>query len=364
MGELAHRRPQSVAEAQTVDYTKALNYLGLSPGQPAAQALILVCQRYRLDPLLGHISLYDGKPYVHFAGYLHIANDHKEFDGIECVREWETDTHFHATVRVHRRGRSFPSERTGRSAKLKRKKDGSKYEDEHADAKAFAQACRRALRMCFNVDHPEPAEDHGETPAPAPVVEVARMVDGQVAEKSGEVGERLPPTTMGHAFRDDPTVPDPTSPPAVVGDLPPGVAGPGGGAPTSAAAPHQGDEPAAATPTQGGDASDADAQGVGPKEQRGVPPTANPAAPSVLPGPTPPIQGPSVDNTNTEPGSIVRWASQHGLVHSRVLAHLRREHPDDFGDLRSVQDLWALGGESSQRAIAYLEAAFEAASEP
>jgi hypothetical protein len=188
MTELAHRRPQSVAEAHEVDYIKALNYLGLSPGQPAAQALILVCQRYDLDPLLGHISLYDGKPYVHYAGYLHIGNSNPHYEGAECVREWEDGTYNYATVRVHRDDRKFYAERTGKSRKVKPKKGGGTYVDEFADAKAFAQAHRRALRLAFNVDHPEPAEDHGETPAPGPVVEVARMVDGQVAEQMSGAG--------------------------------------------------------------------------------------------------------------------------------------------------------------------------------
>src|SRR5829696_7002615 len=175
MTDLAHRRPQSVAEHAEVDYAKALSYLGLNAASPQAHALVLVCKRYQLDPLLGHVSLYDGKPYVHFAAYLHIANADPHFDGIECVREWSDDTYYWATVRVHRDDRNFPAERTGKSRKVKKKRDGSTYEDDQADAKAFAQAARRALRMAFNVDAPEPGEDH-ETPAPEPVVEVARMV--------------------------------------------------------------------------------------------------------------------------------------------------------------------------------------------
>ena len=181
MSELAHRRPQTVATQ--VDWDAALRYLNLSPKDPRAQALVMVCNRYDLDPMLGHVSLYDGKPYVHFAGYLHIANSHPAYLGPETVREWEDDTYYHATVRVHRSDRSFPSERTGKSRKVKRKKDGTTYTDEDADAKAFAQACRRVLRMAFNVAHPDPGEEDGDpVPAPTPVVEVVRMtqVDGGV----------------------------------------------------------------------------------------------------------------------------------------------------------------------------------------
>lgn len=222
MTELAQRRPQSVAEHAHVDYSKALQYLGLTPGQPAAQALILVCKRYELDPLLGHVSLYDGKPYVHFAGYLHIANAHPEFAGVECVKEWDDDTYCYATVRVHRADRDFPSERTGKSRKQKRKKDGSTYTDDDADAKAFAQACRRALRMSFNVDHPDPAEDEGAgpTPAPPPVVEVARRIDqtsGPGATPPDVSGSDLNasvtgPGPAGDAGQEPPNAEAPTSP--------------------------------------------------------------------------------------------------------------------------------------------------------
>jgi hypothetical protein len=171
--------------------------------------LVLVCKRYDLDPLLGHISLYDGKPYVHFAGYLHIANAHPQFAGIECLREWDDDTYFWATVRVHRGDRDFPAERTGKSRKQKRKKDGSTYTDDDADAKAFAQAARRALRMSFNIDHPDPAEDdNGPVAAPAPVVEVARRV-----EQTSDPAPQPPVRTAGS---------DPTSEAEAAGERKPG----------------------------------------------------------------------------------------------------------------------------------------------
>lgn len=208
MTELAHRRPQAIATPQ-VDWDAALRYLNLSLKDPKAQALVMVCQRYDLDPLLGHVTLYDGKPYVHFAGYLHIANEHAAYLGSETVREWEDDTYYHATVRVHRSDREFPSERTGKSRKVKKKKDGSPYTDEDADAKAFAQACRRALRMAFNVAHPEPGEDeHDPTPAPAPVVEVARMATDPTLQPSVELVSSIETTEQAKNLVSGPAVGD------------------------------------------------------------------------------------------------------------------------------------------------------------
>jgi hypothetical protein len=414
MSELAHRRPQSVAEAQTVDYTKALNYLGLSPGQPAAQALILVCQRYDLDPLLQHIEILDGKVYVKYAGYLHIANSSSHYQGAECVREWDDETYYWATVRVHRDDRMFYAERTGKSRKIKPKRGGGTYVDDEADAKAFAQAHRRALRLAFNVDHPEPAEDHGETPAPGPVVEVARMVGEQgtdvhesrphqrrldALEQMSGAGERGPTSAMGRAdHRHDPApgptsgtvaasgrraappsrpdkpsgdgaVPDHTSPPAVGGGLAPRAAGPGGGdptssspaspgkaaggdGPTSAAAPHQGDEPAAATPTQGGDAVAQATDGEGPEEQRGVPSTANPTAPSASAGPTPPIE---------QRSPVLAWCLANNVNPGMARFQLAHDHAEHFGTgsahpMRTANDLMELKGAAARRAIEYLKA--------
>jgi len=304
-----------------------------------------VCRRYDLDPLLGHISLYDGKPYVHYAGYLHIGNSRPQYEGAECVREWETETHFWATVRVHRSDRKFYFERTGKSKKVKPRKNGQgTYVDEDADAKAFAQAHRRALRMAFNVDAPEPAEDHGESPAPEPVIEVARMVDGQVGEQMSGAGGDTPAAEAGSQR----PASDQTSPPARSGK-------PAGGDLTSAAAPHQGDEPAAATTTQGGDAVAQATDGEGPEEQWGVPSAANPAAPSVLAGPTPPIE---------QASPVIAWCTAHRVQFGIARLYLARQHPTDFGTqaglrpLRSVNDLMALRGEDAQRAIAYLVAQF------
>jgi len=206
MTELAQRRPQSVAEHATVDYTAALAYLGLRQNDPKAHALILVCQRYQLDPLLGHVSIYKDRPYIHFAGYLHLANGHPEFAGLETVREWEDERYCYATVRAHRGDRDFPAERTGKSLKAKPKQGGGTYDDADADAKAFAQAARRALRMAFNVDHPDPAEDEGAgpTPAPAPVVEVARRVVEQTADPGPAAAPHRPAGSATNASAPDP----------------------------------------------------------------------------------------------------------------------------------------------------------------
>ena len=191
MSDLARReRPGTVADAAAargaLDSREALRYLGLSEKDPRAHALLLVCHRYGLDPLLGHISIYKEKVYVHFAAYLHLANQHPGYQGMECIREWEDAKYCYAEVRVHRSDRAFPFQRRGKSLKIKPKKDGKgTYDDHEADAKAFAQAARRALRLAFNVEWPEPEPERDpaaeEAAPPGPVAEVARRVDAATA---------------------------------------------------------------------------------------------------------------------------------------------------------------------------------------
>jgi hypothetical protein len=330
--DLAQRRPQTVAEATPVDYDRALAYLGLNRNDPRAHALVLVCARYRLDPILGHASLYDGKPYIHYAGYLHIANSHPQYEGAETVREWDDDEWCYATVRVHRSDRKFAAERTGKSRKQKPKKNGGTYLDDDADAKAFAQAHRRALRLAFTIDAPELGEDHGEVqPAPEPVVEVSRMVQelsdpgatvppgGPGADPtSGVVGEREP--GLKRDRRDDPTSPDPTS--GV-------VAGDGFGEGPIAATP----DPTSDHDPEGGEATE---QAEATEGGSGV----------VARGELPP-----------EPSPVGTWCGEHGFPIRQARVVLRRLHRDEFADLADWRDLQELRGDRAAKAIAYLEAA-------
>jgi hypothetical protein len=378
MSELAHRRPQSVAEHAQVDYTKALAYLGLNPASPQAHALVLVCKRYQLDPLLQHVELYDGKPYIKYSGYLHIANSNPHYEGAECVREWEDGTYNYATVRVHRDDRKFHAERTGKSRKIKKRKDGSRYEDDEADAKAFAQAHRRALRLAFNVDHPEPAEDHGETPAPGPVVEVARMIEEKSGSEvpAGASGGILSEGVARATLAEGPqtSVPDSTSPPAVGGGLAPPAAGPAGGDPTSGAkaagtssvvAPDPTSaavtEPTAADPPEPSEDGEAIPQAtdkVGPDDRGGQPSTSEVAAAmaraDATTGPTPPPRDPS---------PVLAWCQFVGVDIRIARVHLRKAHRSDFGDLADRKDLEELRGERAERAIAYLDAWHQAGQE-
>lgn len=89
-----------------VDQTAILKHLGINASDPAAQALILVCQRYDLDPILKHALLIKGRLYVTRDGLMHIAHRSGKFDGMEVLEQAETPTHFTARVSVYRKDMS------------------------------------------------------------------------------------------------------------------------------------------------------------------------------------------------------------------------------------------------------------------
>ena len=371
MSELAHRRPQSVAEHATVDYAAALRYLGLPRTTPSACAGVGVRRATASTPYWATSASTDEKPYVHLAGYLHIANADPHFEGIESVREWDDDRYYHATVRVHRSDRIFPSERSGEVAETdKPKSGGGTYADEDADAKAFAQAARRALRMAFNVDHPDPAEDHGEVPAPPPVVEVARIVQ----EKSGAVTSAsgaYPGMVRRHRAVPRPGPPvrpaappprgaggsDPTSPPRPLGE--------GGGSGTkrpgwvSAAETRDNVRPTRAmTPPRTPRPSSTQEAKVTRSN-----PTTNAGRPAVrgdqsTEGNAAGGKGKSDDSAGPSP--VQDWCELHGHDIRHAQIHLRKVHGDEFGDITSITELKGLRGERADRAIAYLDAWLQA----
>jgi len=89
-----------------VDQNAILKHLGINASDPAAQALILVCQRYDLDPILKHALLIKGRLYVTRDGLMHIAHRSGKFDGMEVVEQGETQSHFTAKVSVWRKDMS------------------------------------------------------------------------------------------------------------------------------------------------------------------------------------------------------------------------------------------------------------------
>lgn len=140
-----------------VDQDAVLKTLGLNPRDPNTQALLLICQRYNLDPLLKHIVLIQGRPYVTRDGYLHIAHSSGKFDGIEIVEEGETATHWWAKASVWRKDMKRPFTYRGRYPK---RGGNSQYGPEMAVKCAEVMALRRA----FNVTGIAAADERWDDP--------------------------------------------------------------------------------------------------------------------------------------------------------------------------------------------------------
>lgn len=112
-------------------------------GTPAQVDLVMhLCSRYGLDPLLKHIVLINGAPYVTRDGLLHIAHASGKFDGIEVELTQARDGEWAATCTVWRKGSDRPIRYTA-------------YQKEHqpanVGASAWKQYPRAMLQKCAEV---------------------------------------------------------------------------------------------------------------------------------------------------------------------------------------------------------------------
>lgn len=131
---------------------EALKYLGLDPDNIATRALVLLAERYRLDPLLGEIQLIDTnrgrKLYVSRDGMLAVAHASGKLDGI-VVTEQRRNTEgngWTAYVEVWRKDMTHPF-RYG--AQCKDTEDQAKRGN--GPEMALARAERRALKRAFRI---------------------------------------------------------------------------------------------------------------------------------------------------------------------------------------------------------------------
>lgn len=168
-------------ESGKVKMGSVLSAMGIDPNDPLFQAMLLVCDKYGLDPLLGHVEVLprSKKPYITRDGFLHIAHANGALDGIELLDESETPSHWEATVAVWRKDMSKPFKYTGRFPKAKKHEYGKEM--------AVKSAERTALKRAFNVS--EPLDDHDRAPADTSgvVAEIAELA--AVAEWRAEFGD-------------------------------------------------------------------------------------------------------------------------------------------------------------------------------
>jgi hypothetical protein len=167
-----------------IDQGAVLRSLNLNPRDPNTQALLLVCDRYGLDPVLKHMVLISGRPYVTRDGLLHVAHASGQFDGLTVDEEGEDTDQWWAKVSVYRKDMGRPFTYRGRYPKADAK-HMAKFGPEMAVKVAEVMALRRA----FSVTGIGTAEERWDA-APGDVIE-AEPVEMATADQLDEIGERI-----------------------------------------------------------------------------------------------------------------------------------------------------------------------------
>jgi hypothetical protein len=180
--------PDVVRPAVTVG-ADTLKYLNLDPTSPIVHALVLLCNRYGLDPILGHALIFKDHPYITRDGMLEIAHRSGQLDGIVVEEQRESDNGYSATVSVYRKDMGWPfTYKGGCGAEEPNAKQG------HGPEMALARAERRALRRAFNIpvygdtgDEPLPEEIPPATTPPS------RPAAGQIRAARSRPAPPKPP---------------------------------------------------------------------------------------------------------------------------------------------------------------------------
>lgn len=177
--------------ADPADTERLAALLGMNPRDPKTHAMIAVCQRYDLDPLLKHVVVIPGSgPYLTRDGLLHVAHRSGQFDGMTLVSGPElVDGEWRCVVSVYRKDMSHPFTFPGRYSATG---GNRKYAPEMALKVAECMALRRAFDVSgmgvLDEQQPEPEQsrpvervtssrDETRWDSPPPAIADAVVVD-------------------------------------------------------------------------------------------------------------------------------------------------------------------------------------------
>src|ERR1044071_8862818 len=166
-----------------------LKAIGLDPRAPLTQALVAVCNRYGLDPILKQAYIIRDQVYISHAGLLHVAHVSGDLDGIE-VEVTEEGDRFTATAKIYRKSMSRPFVYTDTCFK-----NENKVPDQRN--RAITRAERNALRRAFDVidtqdDYEEPRVRMSAESPPLPGEIGAGEPQGTTSAPSGEAQSPAP----------------------------------------------------------------------------------------------------------------------------------------------------------------------------
>lgn len=342
---------RDITEAVPIDKAAILRAFNINPNDPKAQAMILACQKYGLDPLLKHAILISGNLYITRDGLLHIAHRDGRLDGIVIEDEGETDAEWWAKVTVHVKGQTHGYTYRGRYPKSGQQK---KYGPEMAVKTAEVMALRRA----FGVTGVPTVEEQWDI---APMVtgeQMARIeellpavpdsarselgawkVEQRISMKAGEFTadmadrviaklEELAVTEDGGGVGDGPSGSAAAAPP-------PDSSG-GGGAADPA-------PPAATTPgdTQSGEGDSPPSSPAAPVEPGGVEQSPNGDPAEDTPAPARPSGPVTAHDLETALIRAIDEARSIPQAKAAVLRHaaVKHDHQGTFDDLVADEDL-------------------------
>lgn len=124
-----------------------VSYLGLNPNDPKSRAVVAVCRRYNLDPLLKHVIVIPkGGVYITRDGLLNVAHRSGQLDGIVVEQDPTfVDGEWTAKVSVYRKDMRFPFTFPGRYP-------SSGMNKQYAQEMALKAAESHALRRAFDIN--------------------------------------------------------------------------------------------------------------------------------------------------------------------------------------------------------------------
>ena len=184
-------------EARSAALLKAIGFDRLAPEQ--RELALGIANRYGLDPMLKHIVLIDGRPYITRDGLLHVAHRDGQLDGIVTTDPvLGEDTYWRSTCSVYRKDMTHPFTYTGRYPS-----QGDKINKKFAPEMAVKVGEVMALRRAFDVAAPV-AEERWDVPdavadvqAPAPVSLADRVAQKAEAVQTVVVNDKEYVTTDG-----------------------------------------------------------------------------------------------------------------------------------------------------------------------
>lgn len=177
---------------------QALGFDKLSPGQ--RELALGIANRYNLDPMLKHLVMIDGRPYITRDGLLHVAHQSGQFDGIEATEPELRDGFWRSTATVYRKDMSRPFKYSGRYPE---RGQNARYGPEMATKVAEVMCLRRA----FDVAAPtveERWEDDGasDVDVPAQPTSLAERIAAR-AEAVASAQDDEEPTQAASPGSDD-----------------------------------------------------------------------------------------------------------------------------------------------------------------